>query len=83
MKLLKFTSPTCGMCRVLTQKMNAAKISYESVDVSTDEGMHTAERYGVSHLPVVLLIDDDGRVMERYNTMADILRGVIEKAKQQ
>ena len=67
------------MCRSLTQRMDAAGIAYETVDVSTDEGMQTAEQYGVAHLPVIIRIDDDGRVIERYNNYGDIIKGVISK----
>ena len=78
-KLLKFSSPTCGMCREVTKRLDSASIEYTSVDISTDEGMELAQRYGVQHIPAVLLVDSGGIVIERHNTYGEIIEKLIKK----
>lgn len=78
-RLLKFSSPTCGMCREATKRLDGASIKYTTVDISTDEGMEIAQKYGVQHIPAVLLIDENDIVIERYNTYGEIIGKLINK----
>ena len=77
--LLKFSSPTCGMCREITRRLGDTSIKHTTVDISTDEGMKIAQKYGIQHIPAVLLIDENGVVIERYNTYGEIMEKLINK----
>lgn len=73
-KLIRFTSPTCGMCRNVASQMAKASIDCEVIDVSTDEGMKQAEYYGVQHLPVVIEFDEYGSIINRYDNYEAIIK---------
>lgn len=76
---LKFSSPSCGMCKALTKQLDQAGIKYETVDVSTDDGMAKADRYKVSHLPVMIEVDGDGNVINRYNDYGSIVKNIFKQ----
>lgn len=73
-KLIRFTSPTCGMCRSVESQMAKAGIDCEVIDVSTDEGMERANYYGVQHLPVVIEVDEQGNTINRYDNYGAIIK---------
>ena len=72
-KLIRFTSPTCGMCRSVESQMTKAGIDCEVIDVSTDEGIERANYYGVQHLPVVIEFDEYGSITNRYDNYGAII----------
>lgn len=77
--LLKFSSPTCGMCKALAKQLEQAGIQHTDIDVSTDEGMQTAQQYKVAHLPVMIEVDDNGNVINRYNDYGSIVKHLFRK----
>lgn len=72
-KLIRFTSPTCGMCHNVASRMAKAGINCEVIDVSTDEGMERANYYDVQHLPVVIEFDEYGSIINRYDNYGAII----------
>ncbi len=73
-RLLKFTSPTCGMCRALTQAFEKANVPHTTIDISTDDGYALAQRYHVRHLPTVVELDDRGNIANRCDKYGEILK---------
>lgn len=73
MKLLKFSTPTCGQCRFVAQQLKKQGIAYEEIDCTDDHGSLTAGHYNISHVPTVLIVDDEGNATKRFNNLPAIL----------
>lgn len=76
MRILKFALPTCGPCRMISTRLQQGGVKYEDIDASDDDGAELAARYNVSHVPVVIVLDDNGRVSQRYDTIPDIIEAI-------
>ena len=65
MKLLKFYADWCNPCTRLTEWMKDIDLDIEvqNVDVDTEPGMK--EKYEVTMLPTLVLLDDDGKEVEK------------------
>ena len=75
-KLIRFTSPTCGMCRSVARLMSEASIEHEVIDVTEDED--AAVYYGVQHLPAIVEVDEFGNIIARYNNYGEIIKLIKE-----
>lgn len=65
MKLIKVYSKTCMPCKVLEKNLVQSGIKYNSVDISSDEGDRLARTYGIRTVPTLLLIGDDGHMIDK------------------
>lgn len=67
MKLLKFYASWCAPCKVLSQVMADAgdKITIPVEEIDIDNNLDTAIEYGVRSVPVLVLLDDDGKEVRR------------------
>nr|DAI05977.1 MAG TPA: TRX family protein [Crassvirales sp.] len=70
MKILKFYSPYCGQCRVVTNEFRKNHPSVPVEDVDITEKTDYVEKYGIKSIPTTILIDGD--------TIVDTWRGVIK-----
>lgn len=76
MKILKFSTPTCGQCRMVSKQMKLSGIRFEEVDCTTDEGALAAGHFNISHVPCVLIINDDGTEHKRFANFPSILKAL-------
>jgi len=61
MKILYFSAPWCGPCKMLGPQMNIVEsegIPVQKVNVDTDTELST--KYGIRNIPTLLKIDDSG-----------------------
>ena len=65
MKLIKIYSKTCGPCKVLEKNLVESGVKYDSVDVASEEGEDIVEKYGVRAVPTLLLVDDNGTLLNK------------------
>ena len=65
MKLIKIYSKTCGPCKVLEKNLVESGVDYDSVDVASEEGEDIVEKYGVRAVPTLLLVDDNGALLNK------------------
>ena len=65
MKLIKIYSKTCGPCKVLEKNLVESGVDYDSVDVASEEGEDIVEKYGVRAVPTLLLVDDNGTLLNK------------------
>lgn len=66
MKLLKIYSQSCGPCKVLENNLQLSGLTYQSVDVQSDEGSEITEKYGVRTVPTLLLLNDNNEVIKKH-----------------
>lgn len=73
-KTLLFTTKTCPNCRVATNSLEKAHISYEMIDA--EENMDMVEKYGVMQAPTLIVVKD-GQVTKLAN--ASNIKNYAEK----
>ena len=62
MKVVIYSTPTCGYCRLAKQFLTENNIAYEDVDVAVDEARATemVQLSGQMGVPVIVITQDDG-----------------------
>lgn len=46
-----FTAPWCASCEMMKRQLDELKITYQLIDISTEDGEVTASFYGVKSIP--------------------------------
>lgn len=72
MKLLKIYSEGCGPCKVLEKNLKEADIQYENINAESEQGEEIIKKYLIRGVPTLLLIDDEGRVINRHTGLLGI-----------
>lgn len=72
MKLIKIYSKTCGPCKVLEKNLVESGVEYDSVDVTSEEGEDLTETYGVRAVPTLLLVDDNGTLLNKHTGILNV-----------
>ena len=72
MKLIKIYSKTCGPCKVLEKNLVESGVEYDSVDVASEEGEDLIEAYGVRAVPTLLLVDDNGTLLNKHTGILNV-----------
>lgn len=62
-KLLKMYSPSCTPCKILTNFLNDKGVAFEDVDIT--ENQEAVDTYGLSSVPVLILLDDNDQEVDR------------------
>lgn len=65
MKLLKVYSKTCGPCKVLERNLKQSGIEYINIDVDSEEGEKVSDKYEVTMVPTLLLLDDNDNLIKK------------------
>ena len=72
MKLIKIYSKTCGPCKVLEKNLVESGVEYDSVDVASEEGEDIVEKYGVRAVPTLLLVSDNGTLLNKHTGILNV-----------
>ena len=64
-KLLKFYSPSCMPCKLLTNLLKEEQIEHESVDITDDANSQLVLKYNIRTVPVLIKVDGIGNEKER------------------
>ena len=67
-KILEFTTPTCGVCKILSPVINAGiknlpeGVSFEKVSTTVE----LAEKYNIKTTPTFILLDENEKELARH-----------------
>ena len=64
-KILKFYSPSCMPCKLLTNLLKEEQIEHESVDITDDTNRQLVLQYNIRTVPVLIRVDSMGNEKER------------------
>jgi len=81
-KLLKFEADWCGPCQQQAKLLeDFDTVPVESIDV--DENADEANNYSVRSIPTLILLDEDGTPVERWDglTQPDEIESAVETFK--
>jgi thioredoxin-like negative regulator of GroEL len=67
MKIIKFVQPSCMPCRMLDGLLSHLNLKVdETLDIAVDEkAFEYAQTIGVKSTPTIMLVDDNGTVIDR------------------
>lgn len=61
MKVIKYGTPWCNQCKVMSETLKRSGIPYEEIDV--DEHEEIAEKKNIRSVPLLEICDDLGNVL--------------------
>ena len=64
-KLLKFYSPSCMPCKLLTNFLKEEHIEHESIDITDEASNQLVKQYNIRTIPVIVKVDGIGNEKER------------------
>jgi len=68
---LVFVQDTCPNCPAMKAKLPALNLAGQAFDVASDAGFTAAEAWGIMATPTLVLLDDQGRELNRITSAAD------------
>lgn len=68
------TTPTCLNCPKAKTFLLEKNLSYELMDAGTAEGLQFARKYEVAHVPTLLEIDQDHRIIRKLSGLQEIFQ---------
>lgn len=83
MKLIKFSADWCGPCKMQHKEFEEHPIDCElqEVDIDSDEGERLVPKYEVRSIPTMLLLDDEGTILETWHgfTKSEVINESIHR----
>ena len=79
MKLLKFYAEWCQPCKMLSKVMEGVDLGVPVENIDIDNNMEIAKQYSVRGVPMLVLVEDDGKVIRTksgYMNEADLVKFV-------
>lgn len=64
-KILKFYSPSCMPCKLLTNVLKEEQIEHESIDITEDINRQLVLKYNIRTVPVLIKVDGIGNEKDR------------------
>ena len=79
--IIKRSSPPCPMCEMLTRGLDGIGAEYTAIDIA--DNPEVVAEYDVSTIPVTLIKDEQGDVVERFDGMVapQMLADIIKEGR--
>lgn len=75
MKLIKFGAEWCGPCKMMNERLKnftACEVQYIDVDDESEETTKLIEKYQIMSVPVMILLNDENNMVNRWTGLTDI-----------
>lgn len=79
MKLIKFYAPWCGPCKFIDPLIDSFKDKLNIESVNIDEDKSLALNYGIRSIPAIVVLHDNGTVLETLNGAGEITKVKLNK----
>tara|TARA_B100001778_G_scaffold185214_1_gene152530 strand:- start:427 stop:675 length:249 start_codon:yes stop_codon:yes gene_type:complete len=64
-KILYFSAPWCGPCKVLGPTMDKLSSKLPITKINVDEDSNNSVKYGIRNVPTLVLVDQSGKEINR------------------
>jgi thioredoxin 1 len=64
-KILYFSAPWCGPCKVLGPTMQKLSSELPITKINVDEDSKNSVKYGIRNVPTMVLVDQSGKEINR------------------
>lgn len=66
-KIIKFFSPTCGPCKVMSKKLVELKnVEIQEIDIADEDNEKLLEEYQVRTVPTVVVLAEDNSQVAKF-----------------
>lgn len=66
-KIIKFFSPTCGPCKVMSKKLAELKdVEIQEIDIADEDNEKLLEEYQVRAVPTVVVLAEDNSQIAKF-----------------
>lgn len=72
-KILKFFSPTCGPCKVMSKNLSTLEdIEIQDVDITDDSNEPLLEKYGIRTVPTTVVLNESDELVQEFKGVVPI-----------
>lgn len=64
-KILKFYSPSCMPCKLLTNVLKQLEVAYEDIDITDDNNSQLVMKYNIRTVPTLVKVDSVGNEINK------------------
>ena len=74
MKILDFYADWCGPCKLQASYLSQVDVEVEKINVEEESNAELVEKYNVRNLPLLILLNDAGENIYRFNGLTQVAR---------
>ena len=74
MKILDFYANWCGPCKLQANYLSQVDVEVEKINVEDESNAELVEKYNVRNLPLLILLNDAGENIYRFNGLTQVAR---------
>lgn len=72
-KILKFFSPTCGPCKVMSKTLSALKeVEIQDVDITDENNQTLIDKWSPKTVPTTIIIDENEQLIKEFKGIVPI-----------
>lgn len=66
-KILRFFSPTCGPCKVMSKALSALEgVEIQDIDITNDDNETLLDKWKPRTVPTVIVLDEEGNLVKEF-----------------
>ena len=72
-KVLKFFSPTCGPCKVMSKLLDTLEgVEVKSIDITEEDNQELLDDWNVRTIPTIVVLDDNDKFIKKFSGIVTI-----------